>query len=155
MGFQAQFESLKLELPPAPQAIGLYRPLMVVGNLAYTSGHGPLLADKTLVTGRVGDQLTVDEGYAAARQTGLATLATLIEQLGSLDRVVRLVKTFGLVQATAELTDHPAVINGFSELMREVFGDEYGIAARSAVGAVSLPAGMAVEVEAVFEITAG
>lgn len=153
MSFQSQFESLELELPPAPQAIGLYKPLVVVGNLAYTSGHGPLRSDKTLITGRVGDQLSVDEGYAAARQTGLATLATLIAQLGSLDRVVRLVKTFGLVQATADFTNHPAVINGFSELMRDVFGDERGIAARSAVGAVSLPAGMAVEVEAVFEIT--
>ena len=153
MGFQSHFESLGLELPPAPQAIGLYRPLIVVGNLAYTSGHGPLRLDKTLITGRVGDQLTVEEGYTAARQTGLATCATLIEQLGSLDRVIRLVKTFGLVQATAEFTDHPAVINGFSELMRDVFGDQHGIAARSAVGAASLPAGMAVEVEAVFEVS--
>lgn len=155
MGFQSHFESLALELPPAPKAIGLYRPLMVVDNLAYTSGHGPLQADKTLITGRVGDQLTVDEGYAAARQTGLATIATLIEQLGSLDRVVRLVKTFGLVHATSDFTDHPAVINGFSELMRDVFGEQFGIAARSAVGAASLPAGMSVEVEAVFEIAAG
>jgi enamine deaminase RidA (YjgF/YER057c/UK114 family) len=153
MSFQSQFESLKLELPPAPKAIGLYRPLIVVGNLAFTSGHGPLRGDKTLITGRVGDQLTVDEGYAAARQTALATIATLIAQLGSLDRVARLVKTFGLVQATAEFTDHPAVINGFSELMRDVFGEQHGIAARSAVGAVSLPAGMAVEVEAVFELS--
>jgi len=152
MSFQTQFETLNLELPPAPKAIGLYKPLITVGNLVYTSGHGPLKADKTLITGRVGGDMTVDEGYAAARQTGLATLATLIESLGSLDRVVRLVKTFGLVQATPELTEHPAVINGFSELMREVFGDEAGVAARSAVGAASLPAGMAVEVEAVFEI---
>ena len=154
MGFQSHFDSLGIELPPAPKAIGLYRPLVIVGNLAYTSGHGPLKADKTLIMGRVGDQLSADQGFAAARQTGLATIATLIDQLGSLDRVVRLVKTFGLVQATPDFSDHPAVINGFSELMREVFGDEHGIAARSAVGAASLPAGMAVEVEAVFEITA-
>ncbi len=154
MDFQAKLDSLGLELPPAPKAIGLYRPLMVVDHLAYTSGHGPLRSDKTLITGRIGDQLTVEQGYAAARQTGLATLATLISELGSLNRVQRLVKTFGLVHATSEFTDHPAVINGFSELMRDVFGDEHGIAARSAVGAVSLPAGMSVEVEAVFEIKA-
>lgn len=152
MDFQQQFESLALTLPPAPKAIGLYRPIMVVGSLAYTSGHGPLKPDKQLITGRVGDQLTVEEGYAAARQTGLATIATLIESLGSLNRIARLVKTFGLVHATPEFVDHPAVINGFSELMREVFGDECGIAARSAVGAASLPAGMSVEVEAVFEL---
>ena len=152
MAFQSQLESLQLQLPPAPQAIGLYKPVLVVGNLAYTSGHGPLQDDGTLTTGRVGDELSVEQGYAAARQTGLATLATLIENLGSLDRVVRLVTTFGLVQATPAFTDHPAVINGFSELMRDVFGPEHGVAARSAVGAASLPAGMAVEVEAVFEI---
>lgn len=153
MSFQSQFESLSLELPPAPKAIGLYKPLIVVGNLAYTSGHGPLQADKTLITGCVGAEMTVEQGYAAARQTGLATVATLIASLGSLDRVVRLVKTFGLVRATPEFTDHPAVINGFSELMRDVFGEDAGVAARSAVGATSLPAGMAVEVETVFEIT--
>ncbi|MEN1678370.1 MAG: RidA family protein [Planctomycetota bacterium] len=153
MGFEDRLEQLGLELPPAPKAIGLYRSLTVVGTLAYTSGHGPLQADKTLICGRVGDELTVEEGYAAARQTGLAVLATLRAELGSLDRIKRLVKTFGLVRATPELTEHPAVINGFSELMREVFGEEHGVAARSAVGAASLPAGMAVEVEAIFELT--
>ena len=153
MTHDQRFEALQLELPPAPKAIGLYRPILVVGNLAYTSGHGPLQMDKTLTCGCVGADLTVEQGYAAARQTGLATLATLRESLGSFNRVVRLVKTFGLVQTTAEFTDHPAVINGFSELMRDVFGEEAGIAARSAVGAVSLPAGMAVEVETIFELT--
>lgn len=152
MDFQAKLDSLGLELPPAPKAIGLYKPLVVVGNLAYTSGHGPLKPDKALVTGRVGDQLSTEEGYAAARQTGLATLATLVANLGSLNRVARLVKTFGLVHATPDFTDHPAVINGFSELMKEVFGEEHGIAARSAVGAASLPAGMSVEVETIFEL---
>ena len=152
MSFQATFESLALELPPAPKAIGLYKPVIVIGDLAYTSGHGPLQADKTLITGRVGDALSVEQGFAAARQTGLATIATLIDNLGSLDRIVRLVKTFGLVHATPDFTDHPAVINGFSELMRDIFGEDCGIAARSAVGAASLPAGMSVEVEAVFQI---
>ena len=152
MSAEARFAELKLELPPAPKAMGLYRPVVMVGNLAYLSGHGPLLPDGSLIRGRVGADLDKDAGCQAARQTGLAVLATLRAQCGSLDRVRRLVKTFGLVQCTPEFVDQPAVINGFSELMRDVFGDEAGIAARSAVGAAALPAGMAVEIETVFEI---
>jgi enamine deaminase RidA (YjgF/YER057c/UK114 family) len=150
--FETRFGALKLELPPAPKAIGVYRPVVEVDGLLYLSGHGPLLPDGSLIKGRVGADLDVAAGYQAARQTGLAVLATLRKHCGSLDRIARLVKTFGLVQATAEMVDHPAVINGFSELMRDVFGEENGIAARSAVGAASLPAGMAVEVEAIFEL---
>ena len=152
MSAEARFAGLKLELPPAPKAIGVYKPIVESGGLLYLSGHGPLRPDGTLIKGRVGDDLDAAAGYAAARQTGLAILATLKKHCGSLDRVARLIKTFGLVQATPEFTDHPAVINGFSELMRDVFGEEHGVAARSAVGAVSLPAGMAVEVEAIFEL---
>lgn len=152
MNPEARFQSLKLELPPAPKAVGLYRPLVEVGSLLYLSGHGPLRPDGTLVKGRVGEDLDAAEGFQAARQTGLAMLATLRKHCGTLDRIARLVKTFGLVQATPAFTDHPAVINGFSELMRDVFGEECGIAARSAVGAASLPSGMAVEVEAIFEL---
>lgn len=152
MTHDERFDALNLQLPPTPKAIGLYKSLLVVDGLAYTSGHGPLQSDKTLITGRVGDDLTVEEGYAAAKQTGLAILATLRSELGSLNRITRLVKTLGLVRATAEFTDHPAVINGFSELMRDTFGEQAGVAARSAFGAVSLPAGMSVEVEAVFEL---
>lgn len=152
MSHEARFNALNLELPPAPKAMGLYRSIVIVGNLAYLSGHGPLQSDQTLICGRVGDDLDVDAGFQAARQTGLAVLATLKAHCGSFDKVKRLVKIFGLVQATAEFTEQPAVINGFSELMRDVFGEEAGIAARSAVGAASLPAGMAVEVEAIFEL---
>ena len=152
VGAEAQFLDLKLELPPAPKAVGLYRPVVEVGGLLYLSGHGPLKPDGTLIKGRVGDDLDVTGGYQAARQTGLAMIATLRKHCGSLDRIDRLVKTFGLVQAAPAFTDHPAVINGFSELMRDIFGEERGVAARSAVGAASLPAGMAVEVEAVFSL---
>jgi enamine deaminase RidA (YjgF/YER057c/UK114 family) len=152
VGAESRFLELKLELPPAPKAVGLYRPVVEVAGMLYLSGHGPLKPDGTLIKGRVGDDLDIAAGYAAARQTGLAMLATLRKHCGSLDKIARLVKTFGLVQATSALTDHPAVINGFSELMRDVFGEEHGIAARSAVGAASLPAGMAVEVEAIFEL---
>ena len=153
MGAEARFLELKLELPPAPKAVGLYRPVVEVGGMLYLSGHGPLKPDGTLMKGRVGDDLDAAAGYQAARQTGLAMLATLRKHCGSLDRIDRLVKTFGLVHATPAFTDHPAVINGFSELMRDVFGEERGIAARSAVGAASLPSGMAVEVEAIFSLT--
>jgi len=149
---EARFAALSLELPPAPKAVGLYRPVVEAGGMLYLSGHGPLKPDGTLIKGRVGDDFDTAAGYQAARQTGLAMLATLRKHCGNLDRIARLVKTFGLVQATPAFTDHPAVINGFSELMRDVFGEEHGVAARSAVGAASLPAGMAVEVEAIFEL---
>lgn len=153
MSAESRLQSLNLQLPPAPQAMGLYRPLTISGGLAFTAGHGPLLPDGTLVCGCVGRDLSVEQGHAAARQAALAMIASLRAQLGSLDRVARLVKTLGLVNSPPEFTDHPAVINGFSELMRDVFGEESGVAARSAVGAVSLPAGMAVEVDAVLELT--
>jgi enamine deaminase RidA (YjgF/YER057c/UK114 family) len=151
MGADARIAELGLELPPAPKPAGVYQPLMVVGNMAYASGHGPLLADGSLLTGRVGDQVDQQAGYDAARQTGLAMLATLRANLGSLDRVRRVVKVLGMVNATADFVQHPAVINGFSELMRDVFGDA-GVGARSAVGMGSLPGAITTEVEAIFEI---
>ena len=152
MSADSRLAELKLELPPAPQAVGLYRPLLVVDQLAYLSGHLPLLSDGSLVCGCLGDSLDTEAGYNAARQVGLAVLATLKAHCGTLDRVRRLVKTVGFVNCTPGFQDQPAVINGFSELMRDVFGEEAGIAARSAVGAPTLPMGVAVEIEAIFEI---
>lgn len=152
MSAETRLAELNLQLPPAPKAMGLYRPIIFIDRLAYLSGHGPLRPDGSLITGCVGSDLDVEAGYQAARQTGLAVLASLREYCGSLDQVTQLVKTFGLVRSTPATTDHPAVINGFSELMRDVFGEQAGVGARSAVGAASLPAGMAVEIEAVFEI---
>ncbi len=131
--------------------MGAYRPLVVAGNMAYLSGHGPLHPDGTMTLGRVGEDRTKDEGYAAARQTGLALLATLRQELGSLDKIQRVVKILGMVNCVPAFTEQPAVINGCSELFRDVFGDEAGIAARSAVGVAALPAGMLVEIEAIFE----
>jgi len=154
MDYEARVAELKLELPPAAKPQGVYKPVVIVGELVYVSGHGPLRPDKTLITGRLGADLDLDGGRAAARQVGLAVLATLRDSLGSLNRIRRLVKTFGLVNCTAEFTAQPAVINGFSELMADVFGLDKGIGARSAVGAVALPGNMAVEVEAIFEIKA-
>ena len=152
MSAEARLKELKLELPPAPKPVAVYRPLVVVGNMAYVSGHGPLKADKSLITGRVGADLTLDEGKAAARQVGLAILATLRDQLGSLDRVKRLVKVLGMVNSAPEFLDHPKVINGCSELFAEVWGPENGMGARSAVGMGPLPGNIAVEIEAIFEL---
>jgi len=152
MGADARIAELKLDLPPLPKPAGVYKPAVTVGNLVYISGHGPLKSDGTLITGRLGADVDVDAGKAAARQTGLAILATLRAHLGSLDRVRRLIKTLGLVNCTPDFLQHPAVINGYSELMADVFGPENGIGARSAVGAPGLPGGIAVEIEAIFEI---
>jgi enamine deaminase RidA (YjgF/YER057c/UK114 family) len=142
---------LDLQLPPPPKPVGVYKPALVVGNLLYVSGHGPLLDDGSLIKGRVGADLTLEEGKQAARQVGLAMLATMRAHLGSLNRVKRLVKTLGMVNSAPDFDQHPAVVNGFSELMAEVFGPENGVGARSAVG-MTLPLGIAVEVEAVFEL---
>lgn len=152
MSAEKRFTELHLELPPAPKAMGVYRPIVVVGNMAYLSGHGPLLPDGTMTTGRVGDDLDVAAGYQAARQTGLAMLATLRAHCGTFDRIARLVKTLGLVRSTPEFGEQPAVINGFSELMRDVFGEENGVAARSALGTSALPGQIPVEIEAIFEL---
>jgi enamine deaminase RidA (YjgF/YER057c/UK114 family) len=152
MSPEQRIVELKLELPPAPKPVAVYKPLVVIGNIAYVSGHGPLKPDKSLITGRVGVDLDLAGGKNAARQVGLAILATLRSELGSLDRVKRLVKTLGMVNSTPEFRDHPAVINGFSELFAEVFGTENGIGARSAVGMGSLPGNIAVEIEAIFEL---
>ena len=152
MNADARLEELGLELPPTPKAAGLYRPLIIVENLAYTSGHLPMKADRSLITGRLGDDLDQQTGYDAAQRAGLAILATLRDGLGELDRIKRVVKILGLVQCTPEFTQQPAVINGCSELFRDVFGEEAGIGVRSAVGTSALPLGAAVEIEAIFEI---
>lgn len=143
---------LKLELPPAPKPVAVYKPLVVVGGMAYVSGHGPLKVDKTLITGRVGADLDLAAGKNAARQVGLAILATLKSELGSLDRVKRLIKVLGMVNSTPDFKEHPAVINGCSELFADVWGRDNGIGARSAVGMGSLPGNIAVEIEAIFEL---
>ena len=152
MSAEQRLQQLGWELPPPPEPVGVYKPILVVGNMAYLSGHGPLRPDGTMLTGRLGLDFDVDLGYEAARLTGLALLSTLRNHLGSLDNVRRLVKLLGLVRGTEGFADQPAVINGCSELFRDVFGDEAGIAARSAVGTNALPGGIAVEIEAIFEV---
>ncbi len=152
MSVESRLAELGITLVPAPKPVAVYKPCVITGNLAYLSGHGPLRADKTLVTGRLGDDMDVQAGYEAARLTGIAMLSTLQETLGSLDRVVRLVKLLGLVRSTDDFGQQPAVVNGCSELFRDVFGEDAGVGARSAMGTNSLPSGIAVEIEAIFEI---
>lgn len=152
MSAEAKLQALGLELPAAPPKGGVYKPVVIVGNLAYVSGHGPFCSDGSYLTGRVGADLDLNEGKAAAKQTALALLATLKQELGSLDRVKRVIKLLGMVNSTPEFGDHPKVINGCSELFAQVWGDESGIGARSAVGMGSLPGGIAVEIEGIFEI---
>ncbi len=149
---EQRIAELDLTLPPAPKPMGVYKPLVVVDRMAYVSGHGPLRADKTLITGVVGRELSLEDGHAAARQVGLGIVATLRAQLGSLDRVRRVVKLLGMVQSDPEFLEHPKVINGCSELFAEIWGADDGVGARSAVGMVALPGGIAVEIEAIFEL---
>jgi enamine deaminase RidA (YjgF/YER057c/UK114 family) len=153
MDADARFAELNLALPPAPKPVGVYKPIVVVGDLAYLSGHGPLRPDKTLITGKVGADLSLEEGTLAARQVGLALLATLKAQLGTLTRVRRIIKVLGMVNAVPDFREHPTVIkNGASELFAAVWGPDDGVGARSAVGMASLPANMAVEIEMIVEL---
>lgn len=147
-----RIQELHLTLPPAPKPVAVYKPAVKAGNLLFVSGHGPLKPDKTLILGKVGKDLTLDQGKEAARQVGLAILATLIDTLGELKKVKRLIKTLALVNCTDDFGDQPKVINGYSELMKDVFGEDAGVGARSALGTNSLPGGMAVEIEAIFEL---
>ncbi|HOA38343.1 MAG TPA: RidA family protein [Flavihumibacter sp.] len=147
-----RFAALALDLPPAPTPMGVYKPLLLVGTQVYVSGHGPVLPDKSLIRGRVGATVTKDEGKLAARQVGLTILATIKQQLGSLDKIKRVVKVLGMVNCTEDFGEHPFVINGCSELFAAVWGEDLGIGVRSAVGMGSLPGNIPVEIEAIFEL---
>jgi len=149
---EARLQTLGIVLPPPAKPAGNYVPCVVSGNLLFLSGQGPRSADGTYLTGKVGGGgVSLEEAYARARLTGLGLLATAQAQLGSLDRVRRVVKLLGMVNALPDFTEQPAVINGCSDLLVEVFGDA-GRHARSAVGLASLPIGISVEIEAIFEI---
>ena len=152
MSHEERLQQLELELPPASKSIGVYKLALVSHGLAYLSGHGPVAADGTAMIGRLGDTMQKEEGYEAARRTGLRMLSTLRQEFGALDAIARIVKTVGFVNSTPDFKDHPAVINGFSELMRDVFGSDHGVGARSALGIAALPNGWAVEIEAIFEL---
>ena len=149
---EARLKELALQLPPAPEPKGVYKPLLVDKNYVYVSGHGPVTNENTLMTGRVGSDVDKETGKKAARQTGLAILSTLRTNLGSLNKVKRVIKVLGMVNCTPEFGEHPYVINGASELFADVYGSENGIGVRSAVGMGSLPENITVEIEAIFEL---
>ncbi len=148
---EARLRELNIVLPPAPAPVGVYKPVLVVDKFLYVSGQGPMNNDGTLFKGRVGADLNLEQGKMAARQVGLTMLSTIKTHFGDLDKIKRVVKVLGMVNSSPDFEHHPAVINGFSELMAEVFGEENGIGVRSAVG-MFLPLNIAVEVEAVFEL---
>jgi enamine deaminase RidA (YjgF/YER057c/UK114 family) len=150
---ETRLKELNLTLPSVPKPLAKYKPALQVGNMLYVSGHAPAKLDAgSPVQGKVGVDLTLEQGQESARLVGLNILSTVRNTLGSLDKVKRLVKTLGLVNAAANFVQHPQVLNGFSDLMAQVFGDEAGVGVRSAVGVASLPGNIAVEIECVFEV---
>lgn len=151
MSAEETLKKLGIELPSPPKPVGNYVGGVQVGNLLFMSGCGPRKPDNASITGKVGRGLSTEQGYDAARLVGVNMLANVKAALGSLDRVKRVVKVLGMVNADPEFKEHPKVINGFSDLMVEVFGDA-GRGARSAVGMGSLPSQIAVEVEMIVEV---
>jgi enamine deaminase RidA (YjgF/YER057c/UK114 family) len=130
----------------------VYKPFLIVGNLCYVSGHGPLQNDKTLIKGRIGADMSMEDGKMAARQVGLTILATLQHNLGSFNKIKRVIKVLGMVNCTSDFEKHPYVINGCSELFANIWGEDNGVGVRSAVGMGSLPDNIPVEIEAIFEL---
>ncbi len=150
--FEERLAELGYKLPPASSSVGIYRSVVVVDNMAYLAGHIPRTETGEIMRGKVGDSVTLETAQQAALRSGLAMLTSLKSELGSLNRVKRLVKTTGMVNCTPDFTDQPKVINGCSQLFKDLFGAEQGVGARSAVGMNSLPAGAIVEIEAIFEL---
>jgi enamine deaminase RidA (YjgF/YER057c/UK114 family) len=147
-----RFEQLNLVLPPPPTPMGVYKPFLLVDKFVYVSGHGTVKEDRSLIIGKVGVDLNAEEAKLAARQVGLAILATLKDNLGSLNKVKRVIKVLGMVNAIPEFERHPFVINGCSELFAAIWGPDNGVGVRSAVGMGSLPDNIPVEIEAMFEL---
>ncbi|PKA97878.1 enamine deaminase RidA (YjgF/YER057c/UK114 family) [Flavobacteriaceae bacterium MAR_2009_75] len=146
-----RIKALGLKLPPAPPPAGLYKPILVVDNFLYISGQGPMLPDGSLMKGRAGHDMTLEEAKLGARQVGLTMISTIQTHFGDINRIKRIVKTLGMVNSDPDFGDQPLVINGFSELMADIFGSDNGVGVRSAVGMI-LPGGIPVEVEAMFEL---
>lgn len=149
---ERNLEKLGLSLPPAPKPLGVYKPCLIDGKYLYLSGHGTVKEDGSLIIGRIGVDLDIEQGKLAARQVGLAMLSTIKANIGSLDKIKRVIKVLGMVNCTPDFERHPYVINGCSELFASVWGTENGIGVRSAVGMGSLPANIPVEIEALFEL---
>jgi len=157
---EQRIKDLGLVLPVAPKP-GIFKPVLVSGNMLYTSGFGPDIPvgvvtdipnNGTQIIGRVGEALTLEQGKVAARYVGLTMLAIIKEHFGDLNRICRLVKTLGMVNCTPDFIQMPAVVNGFSELMRDIWGEDCGVGVRSSVGMASLPSNIPVEIECIFEL---
>ena len=152
MSAETRIKELGIALPPPSKLLGNYVPGVRVGNLLFLSGHGPIRGDgQATVRGKVGRDLSVEDGYKAAREVGVNLLGSARTLLGSLDKVKRVVKVLGMVNSAEGFGEQPKVINGFSDLMVEVFG-ENGRHARSAVGMAELPSGIPVEIEMILEV---
>ena len=151
MKIEKRLEELGIELPDPAIPVANYVTTVQTGNLVFTSGHGPGTGEGKIYKSQLGTDATIEEGYESARQVGLGLISTLKHALDDLDRIKRVVKVVGFVNSSADFTDQPAVVNGVSDLLVEVFGDK-GKHARSAVGMVQLPGGIPVEVEMVVEI---
>lgn len=149
--FDARLQELGITLPEPSSPVANYVNAVQAGNVMFLAGKGPSLPEGGYITGKVGTELTVEEGYEAARLTGIAQLAVMKAELGDLNRVKRIVKVVGMVNADPTFANHPEVINGFSDLMVEVFGEK-GKHARAAVGMGSLPRNIAVEIDVVIEV---
>ena len=151
MTIETKLSEMGFKLPAPGQPAGNYVPAVSTGNLVFLSGHGPKLDDGSLITGKVGAELNLDEGYAAAQRVALILLASLKAEIGDLDRVRRVIKLLGMVNCTPDFNDQPKVINGASDLLVELYGNK-GRHARSAVGMNALPSNIAVEIEMIVEI---
>lgn len=149
---EKKLKDLKIELLKPAAPIGTYTKAVRVGNLIFLSGHGPLKADGSYMTGKVGKDATLEQAFMAARQTAISMLSTLKAEVGDLNKVKRVVKVLGMVNCTEDFIDQPKVMNGFSDLIVSVYGEK-GIHARSAVGVISLPGNMMVEVEMIVEVS--
>jgi len=149
--YDKKLKDLGIELFTPPKPMANYVRAVRTGNLVYLAGHGPTKADGSNITGKVGKEMTTEQGYEAARQTGIALLSTLKSEIGDFNKVKRIVKVLGMVNCTPEFTDQPKVINGFSDLMVSIFGEK-GKHARSAVGMIALPNNITVEIEMIVEV---
>lgn len=151
---ESRLQELNITLPTPPKPVAKYKPTVQAGNLLYVSGHGPAKLDgqPAPLLGKLGAKLNVEQGKESARLVGINILATVRSALGSLDRIKRLIKTLGMVNSAPDFLDQPQVINGFSELMAQVFGEDAGVGSRSAVGMGALPGDIPVEVECIFEV---
>lgn len=152
MAVEQKLAELNLTLPYSAPSKGIYKKCVVVGNLLYVSGHVAINSDGSLIKGKLGKDISDEQGKAAARQAGLAILGSIKEHFGAFDKIKRVVKLLGMVNCTPEYEDQPVIINGCSELYVQLWGDDNGKGVRSAVGMGSLPGNVAVEIEAIFEL---